>query len=177
MDLQKLYPIVDLLDKHQIPYALGGSAMLYDLRLIEEVNDWDITVECPKQEILEILNEYDCVEQRSGDFPFASEYRISIPELKLDIIGFFGLHTDTGIVTLPVSHGSDWDGIKVSSPEIWYVAYSLMKRKRKSEVLMDYLKSNIGTVNKELVEFLIKMPHLTRGVRDELIQLIKTSSQ
>ncbi|MNC13365.1 hypothetical protein D3C75_611100 [compost metagenome] len=60
----------------------------------------------------------------------------------IDIIGCFALHTGNGIVELPVRYSALWNHIKVSSPELWYVAYKIMKREKKESLLLEFLRSN-----------------------------------
>lgn len=162
----ELFPIIERLEKCNITYSLGGSAVLYDLKLVDAVNDWDLTVDCAKETLIEAIQDYDWAEQKSGDPPFASQYRIKIDSLNIEFIGYFALHTDHGVLRLPVSHLGTWDGIPLSSPEIWYVAYYLMNRKTKANLLLNYLKENRSTVNAALIRQLIN----TKMLNDELAQ-------
>jgi hypothetical protein len=173
MNHHDLYPITTRLEENNISYALGGSGMLYYLNLIDTVNDWDLIVECPKEKLLEAIHEFDWVEGRSGDYPFASQYRISISSIHIDFIGYFALHTEKGIFRLPLENIGKWDGINISSPEIWYVAYSLMKRENKANIIMEYLINNIENVNIDILKELISNKELNEEIKQDLIQLIR----
>ncbi|CAM4048839.1 hypothetical protein COLU111180_20815 [Cohnella lubricantis] len=159
-----LLPIVKRLEAYHIPYALGGSGMLRYLNLIHEVNDWDLMVECPKSTLIEAIQDLDWAELPTGGHPFASPYRISIESLQIDFIGHFALHTESDIFHLPIASFAIWDGIRLSSPEVWYIAYSLMGRTAKANLLQDYLKSNRTRVNTALIEHMLQ----TQGFTDEL---------
>lgn len=172
MDYKEILPIIKRLEDNNISYSLGGSGLLYYLKLIDIVNDWDLAVECPKDLLLKAIAGYDWIEQSSGDFPFASNYRISINSLKIDIIGYFALQTEGGVLNLPVSHFDKWDRIKISSPEIWYVAYSLMNRKTKAGLLLNYLKNNKSKVNRNIIVDFINTKSLNDEIREELKKLI-----
>ncbi|MGZ7440438.1 hypothetical protein [Paenibacillus sp. TH7-28] len=73
----ELFPVIERLEKCNITYSLGGSALLYYLKLVDAINDWDITVDCAKETLIEAIQDYDWVDQKSGDHPFASQYRIN----------------------------------------------------------------------------------------------------
>ncbi|WP_334077578.1 hypothetical protein [Paenibacillus sanfengchensis] len=67
MNHRELFPIVEKLEEHRIKYALGGSGLMHFLGLIDSVNDWDITVACPKDTLLKAISGYEWIEQTSGD--------------------------------------------------------------------------------------------------------------
>jgi hypothetical protein len=131
-----------ILDELRIEYALGGSGLLYSMNLIDKVNDWDITTDCPQKELTRALDNFEWAFAPSGDYPFASLYRISIPRHNIDIIGKHGIHTNQGICELPTIFTSSWKGIKIGSPEVWFVAYTLMGRHHKASLLYNYLERN-----------------------------------
>lgn len=87
MNIKDLQEIAEKLNHNQIPYSLGGSGLLFYLGLIDKVNDWDIVVECPKEKLIEVLDDLPWTELKSGDFPYASEFRIHVPSLLIDFIG------------------------------------------------------------------------------------------
>ncbi|MEF2965859.1 hypothetical protein V3851_08465 [Paenibacillus sp. M1] len=173
MNHQVLFPIIELLEKNNIKYALGGSGLLYYLNLIGSVNDWDITVECPKDKLVKAINGYDWEEQRSGDYPFASQYRLSIGSHNIDFIGSFAFYAEDEVLKLPVSVYGNWDGINLSSPEIWYIAYFLMGRKEKARLILSYLKENKVKVNELLIRDLLKKDSLNNEIRQEFKLLIQ----
>lgn len=57
-------------------------------------NDWDIMVDCPKDKLIKAIGGYEWKERRTGDFPFASKYRLSVASLKIDFIGYFAIHAE-----------------------------------------------------------------------------------
>ncbi|WP_152378927.1 hypothetical protein [Paenibacillus brasilensis] len=145
------------------------------MNLTDVVNDWDIMVECPKDILLKAIDGYDWIELNSGDYPFASKYRIQITSLKIDIMGGFAFYTEGEVVQLPtlcIPH-REWDGIKISSPEIWYVAYYLMSREEKSNLILGYLQAHKEIVDKDLIRDLLKHNGLNYKIREELGKLIR----
>lgn len=175
MDHHVLLPIVKRLEDHRIPYSLGGSALLYYLDIINVVNDWDLMVECPKDALIRAFEGLDWVEQGSGEYPFASQYRISLDSLNIDCIGYFAFHTKEGILRLPVRSFEKWDNIRISSPEVWYVAYCLMNRKLKADLLFEYLMNHRTKVNAELVKELMAAKCLPEEERESLRLLLPSS--
>ncbi|MDF2647262.1 MAG: hypothetical protein K0Q73_3067 [Paenibacillus sp.] len=57
MNIKDLHEITEKLKQSQIQYSLGGSGLLFYLGLIDKVNDWDIVVECPKEQLIEVLDD------------------------------------------------------------------------------------------------------------------------
>jgi hypothetical protein len=154
-----------------IGYALGGSGLLYSLGLVEAVRDWDLTTEAPMEEIKAALRGLHIEESPSGDDPFASRYRLSVHREapQIDLIGGFAIRTDAGTCRLPVVHAFDWQGIRAGSPEVWFIAYSLMNRKEKAALLLDFLRRN--GADPALVRRLGGEP-LPDPLRDELFSLL-----
>lgn len=129
---------------HGISYALGGSGLLLSLNLLEEVNDWDVTTDCPLEQLVRSLQPLRVELKTSGDYPFASDYRVQVITYgkPVEIIGGFKLHAENGIVKLPTVPAQKWNGIHLGSPEVWAAAYALMKRPAKAEKLLQYLRLN-----------------------------------
>ncbi|GGH60369.1 hypothetical protein [Paenibacillus silvae] len=172
---QEIMPLIKRLKENDIPFTLGGSGMLYSLNLAESVNDWDLMVDCPKSTFIEAIDAYEWVEKESGDLPFASEYRIGIDSLDVDVIGGFAFHVEGKILKLPLSHVPDrtWQGMNISSPELWYVAYHIMGRLEKAELILTYLQTNHEIVDQHLVKNLLENDNLTDEIQRGLNTLIE----
>ncbi|WP_179087269.1 hypothetical protein [Paenibacillus glucanolyticus] len=54
VDHQEILPIIGMFEENELTYSLGGSGMLYYLKLTELVNDWDFMVECSKTYCLKL---------------------------------------------------------------------------------------------------------------------------
>lgn len=156
--IEDLLTIVQKLENNGIPYSLGGSGLLYSLGLIDIVNDWDITTSVAKKDLLHALDPLNVKESSSGKFPFASEYKLLIRynTSEMEIIGNFSIYSDNGICRIPSIPTFDWKGVKVGSPEAWYVAYKLMRKTEKAESLLYFLRLNGAKI--EIVEKLLKEP-------------------
>jgi hypothetical protein len=172
MDHLQIVPVIKRLDEHGIPYSLGGSAMMYCFGITDTVRDWDLIVEAPKEAVKQALREFEYVEGGSGDYPFASQYRLSIPAMDIDLIGYFAFHTDGGIVPIPVEGSRLWDGIRVSSLEAWYVAYHLMGRRQKADSIRDYLLHNKDRMNREMLTRFLDSGFLDNSLKNEIRLLL-----
>lgn len=142
MILNDLIIFTEALGEFGIDYALGGSGLMYSLNLIDNVSDWDITTDCSQEEIIKALDNFEWNQASCGDYPFASKYRINLPKHNIEIIGKHAIYTNEGICNLPTIFTSSWNGIKIGSPEVWFVAYTLMGRHHKASLLYNYIKSN-----------------------------------
>ncbi len=171
LDQSEVLPIIKRLKDNKISYALGGSGLLYYLGICDSVNDWDITVDCSKDKLISAISGYDWAEKKSGDYPFASQYRISIDSLIIDFIGYFAFQYKEEVINIPIYPCEKWGSINVSSPEVWYVAYYLMGRKEKADLILNYLKSNKKKINKDFIEDLVKQKGL---ISSEIIQNMRT---
>lgn len=176
MNPQKILPLVKRLEANHIAYSLGGSAILYFLGLVDSVNDWDLMLDCPKSKLIEAVAGYEWIEKESGDKPFASEYRMEIESLNVDVIGGFAFDVDGRRLELPISPipNVKWHGMHVSSPEVWYVAYHMMGRHEKANLILAFLQTSNEVVNQDLIESLLANDNLTDEIRKGLSMLIET---
>jgi hypothetical protein len=72
---------------------------------------------------------------------------------------------------LPTIISSSWNGIKVGSPEVWFVAYTLMGRNSKAKLIYNYLERN--GVNEEAIEKLNSHDTLPNEITLCFLSLLK----
>ncbi|CAG7639082.1 hypothetical protein ACFQI7_08455 [Paenibacillus allorhizosphaerae] len=168
-DIKNLAVVIEKLEQFHLEYSLGGSGLLHSLGLTGIVRDWDIMTEAPKDRVLEALQNFEVKEIISGDYPFASEYKLLIhdDDPQLEITGRFSIYTRKGLCRIPSLPVSRWNGIHVGSPEAWYVAYALMNRKEKAKLLLSYLKK-VGS-HQAIINILMNEP-----LPDEILKEIKS---
>ncbi|OXM83188.1 hypothetical protein [Paenibacillus rigui] len=176
--LQSIHTLTRQFEAAGIPYASGGSGLLYSLGLARQVRDWDLTTDAAYGEVAVILDELGLVWHRAaaGDYPFASSYRITIKEaadasgetMPIDLIGSFAIHSESGLCRLPSLAAFEWEGLRMASPEVWAAAYSLMGRQDKAEALWSYLRQH--GANKRAVSRMAAEP-LPPGIRSRLMEI------
>ncbi|QYR19216.1 hypothetical protein KZ483_14770 [Paenibacillus sp. sptzw28] len=171
-EIKKLAVVIEKLEHCGIPYSLGGSGLLYSFGLTNMVRDWDVMTEAPKDSVLNALQNFEVKEIISGDFPFGTEYKLLIhnDNPQVELMGRFSIYGSKGLCRIPSIPVFRWNGIQVGSPEAWYVAYALMNRKEKADLLLSYLKT-VGA-NKGLLKILMKEP-LPEEILEECVSLIK----
>ncbi|WP_248929144.1 hypothetical protein [Paenibacillus hamazuiensis] len=171
-DLSGLKAVAQALEKAGIAYALGGSGLLYSLGLAETVNDWDVMTEAQQDVVERSLRDFDVAEKKSGDFPFATAYKLMVRfrdgQPPVEMIGSFAIRSEQGLCRLPAIPSSRWEGIWTGSAEVWYAAYSLMQRTEKAELLLAYLRKH--GVDREAVRRLLEEP-LPPAIKAELSAL------
>lgn len=158
MDMNNLTLVTSQLESSNIKYALGGSGMLLSLGLSDTINDWDIMTDAPKEQILKALQQFRIKETTGAEYPFGTEYKLAIHENvpQVEILGRFAIYNDQQLCNIPTVPATIWQGVQVSAPEVWYVAYALMERTAKADLLLEYLKSQ--PANKEVINQLMKEP-------------------
>lgn len=171
MNLASVQQITQRFDAAGITYATGGSGLLYALGLTERVRDWDLTTDAPFEAVAQALQDIDFISLPSGDYPFASSYRLSVEDndLPVDIIGRYAIHSESGICQLATWVTSTWQSLNIGSPEIWAAAYTLMKRDSKAELLFSYITEK--GANREIVQSLLEEP-LPSTLRSRLQSLL-----
>ena len=129
---------------HHIEHALGGSGLLYVFGLIENVKDWDITVESPVEDVIRALGDLD-YEKIPNNEQFKSDYLIKVVhgQTEIDIIGNFRILREDGFLhRVPVKISRKWNDIPVADPYEWMIAYKHMKRDAKALLLENFMKKN-----------------------------------
>jgi hypothetical protein len=81
------------------------------------------------------------------------------------------LQNTKGTVRFPIENAAIWHGVQVSYPEIWCVAYQMMGREHKADLLLNYLKGN--RINIRLMLNFIGNDCLDDQFKQELISVME----
>ncbi|PMB02062.1 hypothetical protein CEN49_26460 [Fischerella thermalis CCMEE 5273] len=130
------------LEEAGLEHALGGSGLLVALGLHQQSNDWDLTTEASLIAVTDALAVAAVPFVRlGGSVPFASRFLLvaTVAGTQLDLIGRFAIHSEGGVCRIPTISCMRWNGVPVGSPEAWAVAYALMGREEKANLLFRYL--------------------------------------
>lgn len=136
--------------------ALGGSGLLYALGLTEVVHDWDLTTDESRQDVMQCLDAFHVVEKKRVSETFCSEYILALPDEDIEIIGSYAIRYGIETCHLPSIIGGSWGNVPLASPEVWAVAYDLMGRLGKAELLFGYLERT--GVSRYVIDMLLKGP-------------------
>jgi hypothetical protein len=168
LDLTSLSALTKKLEQSGVSYSLGGSGLLVSLGLTNAVGDWDVVTDAPKDKVLAALENYEVEDLACGDHPFGTEFKLVIRQMEppVEIIGGLAIHSAKGLCRLPATAVSLWNGIQMGSPEVWYVAYALMNRGAKADLLLAYLKE-VG-VNRQMIDMLRELP-IPDGILEALV--------
>jgi hypothetical protein len=120
--------------------ALGGSGLLYSLGLGDSVRDWDLTTDTPWQQVESALSGFEWQLAPFGDGDYRSRFRVSVRvgAAEIDLIGRFAV----GDVHLPTIPSGEWNGVPVGAPEVWAVAYRLIGRHAKADLLHGWVRQH-----------------------------------
>lgn len=151
-----LYRVTKPLKQCGVSFSVGGSGLLYAHGLVDCVNDWDITTDHPFSDIAEALKAENWFPKPKTE-TFDSEYVLLLPEFNTEIIGSFRIITPTGVCEIPSYISTWWDeDIPLASPEAWLVAYRLMGRDDKADLLHGFIETN--GVNRDIARHMLTQP-------------------
>ena len=129
--LEPLRLVTSRLDTAGIEWAVGGSALLASLGLVDRVNDWDVQVESsaePLQFLFATLPH-----SFHGHGGCHADWKLSFDEQRTEVIprfAFFvpGERGPNAVVRIRMQVSGHWRGLPMASPEGWACAYWLMGR-------------------------------------------------
>lgn len=125
------------LERCGVRCALGGSGLLAALGLADRMNDWDVTTDAPFATVVAALDGR-AFTHKGADALHADE-KLMLPDLGIEIIRGFAFHAPGGVVRLPTFVTARWHGLPVGSAECWAVAYDLLERDAKRDLLLGWL--------------------------------------
>jgi hypothetical protein len=153
--------------------ALGGSGLLLAHGLVATVRDWDITVDDDPARVEAALTNAGLSFQGSlGDtVTYDTRWRIIVDggDHDIDIMIGFAVRTPTGTVAIPAVVDGSWNGMPLASLEAWLVAYRLMERPGKPDLIAHHLKQHGASAPG--TERMLREP-LPDPIRHELLDLL-----
>ena len=178
--LAPLRAVLGALDVAGIEAALGGSGLLHALGLVDAVRDWDLTTDVPLGSVAAALaaSGLPWADAALRDGPYATAYRLLVNpgggEVDVDVMGRFAVRPAAGAPPchLPTVVRGWWHGVPLGSPEVWAVAYRLMGRHPKAELLLGHLRRH--GADPAIVRRLLAEP-LPAPIRDDLTDLPLTA--
>lgn len=128
--------------------VLGGSALLYTLGLTETVRDWDLVTDVPADQVAEMLAVRGVpAVRRSGDslqFATAALFQVHPGDHSIDVMVDFAVRASGETVPIPPRAWRPWNEMMLAAPQDWELAYRLMGRVEKADLLHDWLVNSGG---------------------------------
>jgi hypothetical protein len=129
--------VLSRLDSAGIVCALGGSALLAELGLVTLVHDWDLTTDTPLDVLLPALAGLPATHH--GNDELHADEKLALADGTVDLISRFAFYVKGGVVRIPTVVTRRVEGVPLGSAEAWAVAYALLGRDAKRDLLFDYL--------------------------------------
>ena len=150
---EPLWEVHTRLERAGIAHALGASALLHALGLWDHVGDWDVNVEADHDVLGPLLA--DLAPVKFGSSGIHADSKLQLFDAQVEVIVRMAIVAEGQVVRIPTLPASAWRGVPVGSPEAWAVAYALLGRAEKSELLFRSLASGgarSGAVERMLAE-------------------------
>lgn len=127
------------LEQAGIVACVGGSALLASLGLVDVVRDWDVTTDASTDAVIDALRNAEIAFQVTAPHAlFASGAHLVVDQVVEVIVGF-AVRVGQDVTVLPARPTSLWDGLPMADPAVWAVAYRLMGRLDRAELLRSVL--------------------------------------
>lgn len=146
--LEPLREVARRLEAAGIAWALGGSALMHALGLIDVVRDWDLTVDASQAETHAALR--DLTPTLHDNFGIHADHKVVCFDGVVEVICRFAFFDPEGgprVIHIPTLVSGEWNGFPIGSPEAWAVAYTLMigekpGRAEKAEALFAWTREH-----------------------------------
>jgi len=124
----------------RILYALGASGLLYAHGLVDHVGDWDVTVEGSRATIEPLVA--DLLPRFVGSSGVHADSKLVLHGGQVELILDFAFVSEQGgIARMPTIVAGEWRGIPLAALEVWAVAYTMLCRSAKAELVFARLEA------------------------------------
>ena len=121
--LEALDAVARRLREHDVPFLLGGSALLRALGLDVEVRDIDLMLRAEDRARFEAAAGEWLVSTTTEPGPvLTSAWKATLDVGGVEVEGLGGLGFADGR-ELPFRGAGEWRGVPLAAPEVWYEAY------------------------------------------------------
>lgn len=138
--LEPVLAVVLRLQTDGLTVALGGSGLLAAHGLVRQVRDWDLTTDAPGELVEPLLEGLDYIDG-TDPVKFRTERRLVIRAggTEVDLMCRFAVPGEQGTCHIPTLVTGTWQGLPLASLEAWAVAYWMMGRWPKAELVLGHL--------------------------------------
>lgn len=135
--------VVAALRVEGLPVAVGGSAVLASLGLVDRVRDWDVTTEGDDLAVCRALDAagspWEFVPGAERPYATAGRYLVQAGDHQVDVLVGFAAWDGDQVVTFPVRATGSWLDLPIADPAVWALAYRLIGRAERAELLRAWL--------------------------------------
>jgi len=131
---EPLWEVHARLERAGVVHALGASGLLHALGLWDHVGDWDVNVEAGHDVLGPLFA--DLAPVRFGSSGIHADSKLQLYDAQVEVIVQMAIVAEGQVVRIPTLPRAAWRGVPVGSPEAWAVAYALLGRAEKSELLL-----------------------------------------
>jgi hypothetical protein len=135
-----LQDLVRAFERAGVMVALGGSGLLVALDLADTAHDWDLTTDASIETLAPLVGDY--ATERAGASGIHSDRKLVFRDLRIEVISEFAMRSGDSVVRLPTFVTGRWLEVPIGSPEVWAVAYSLLGRGAKANLLFGWLEAS-----------------------------------
>ena len=145
--LPPLEPVRQLqaaLGRAGIESVVGGSGLLASLGLVDVVHDWDLVIDADPEAVQRVLGDMGLPHSRKpreGIFHSSAALLVDAQDHSIDVLIGFALESGDGIVHIPASPGAVWQGLQMARVQEWILAYRLLGRPERAQLLQRCLES------------------------------------
>ncbi len=133
-----------------VTHALGASGLLYAHNLVDHVGDWDVTVEGDRAAIEPLVA--DLAPRFVGSSGVHADSKLVLHDGQVELILLFAFRVGERVARIPTIVAGTWRGIPLGALEPWAVAYTLLGRTAKAELLFERLeRDGVDPVAREIV--------------------------
>jgi len=145
--LEPLREVLAVLDRAELPHAIGASGLLMALGLVDHVNDWDVTVEADVDTLADLFAGRSFT--RYGNSGGHADHKLTFEAEKIELISRFAFFVPGGVVRVPTVVTRTWNDLPIGSPGAWAAAYAIMadqendaRRAARAQLLFDWIEHN-----------------------------------
>ncbi len=129
---------VNTLEAAGLTCALGGSGLLAALGLADSIRDWDLTTDADLERVAPLFAGAPSL--ASGPSGVHADHKLALEDGAIEIICRFAFRSGEAVVRIPTVVSARREGIPIGSAEAWAIAYALLGRPAKSELLFAWLR-------------------------------------
>jgi len=136
--LEPVRQLQEALGRSGIESVVGGSGLLASLGLVDVVHDWDLVIDADPEAVQRVLDDMGLRHSRKpreGIFHSRAALLVDAPDHSIDVLIGFALEAGDEVVRIPARPGAVWQGLQMARAQEWILAYRLLGRPERAQLL------------------------------------------